>query len=70
MLDKIKIACAWKRADCLALKIWEAFCARKKNEEAEKAQKELREWLDYVRENGLVYNGCLDEYIKIKLWEN
>lgn len=70
MLDKIGIACAWKRANILVKKIWEGFCSFRFSEEAKKAQKELKQWLDYVRENGLVYNGCFDEYIAIQLWEN
>jgi hypothetical protein len=70
MFDKIKIACAWKRADALAKKIWEGFCSFHFSEEAKKAQIELKQWLDYVRENGLVYNGSLDCYVTMCIWED
>ena len=64
------IASAWKRADALALKIWEAFTSLRFSKEAKEAQKELKKWLDFVRENGIVYNGSLDCYITMNIWEN
>lgn len=70
MLDKIGIECAWKRADMLVKKIWDCFCNLRFSEEAKKAQKELKQWLDYVRENGIVYNGSLDCYVTMYIWED
>jgi hypothetical protein len=64
------IASAWERADALAQKIWQCFTSLCFNEEAKKAQAELKKWLDFVRENGIVYNGSLDCYITMNIWEN
>lgn len=70
MLDQIAIVNAWKRAESLARKIWECFCSFHFSEEAKKAQLELKQWLEYVHENGLIYNGSLDCYITMCIWED
>ena len=67
-MTKEEIKRAWEKADALALKIWEAFCTLTASEEAKRAQAELKKWLDFVRANGLVYNGNLDCYITMHLW--
>ena len=62
-----EIALAWERAKRLADNIWTAYITGVGIAQAKQDQKSLKVWLDLVRENGLVYNGSLDEFLKIKL---
>ena len=66
-MSNIDIKAKWARAEELALIIQKAiwFCGNKT--EAKIAQKELSEWLAYCKKNGIVYNGCYDEYVNKKI---
>jgi hypothetical protein len=58
---------SWERAERLANRIWEAYITGVGLEQARKDQKSLALWLDMVREHGIVYNNCYDEYVTLKL---
>lgn len=53
----------WKRAEELAYNIQRAIWFAGDIEQARKDQLELRAWINKVKEEGIVYNGCYDEYL-------
>ena len=57
----------WERAAQIATRIWEAYVTGAGVKQAKKDQKSLAVWLRLVRESNIVYNGCYDEYIALKL---
>lgn len=62
-----EIKLCWERAEQMAVRIWEAYVTGVGVEQAKKDQKNLAVWLRSVRENNIVYNGCYDEYVTLKL---
>jgi hypothetical protein len=62
-----EIKLCWERAERMAMRIWEAHITGAGIEQAKKDQKSLAVWLRLVRENNIVYNGCYDEYVTLKL---
>lgn len=66
-MNNREIALAWEKAERLAENIWTAYATGVGVEQAKKNQKSLALWLDMAREYGLVYNGSLDEYVKLEL---
>ena len=62
-----EIKLCWERAEQMAVRIWEAYVTGVGVEQATKDQKSLAVWLRSVRENNIVYNGCYDEYVTLKL---
>lgn len=53
----------WERAKELAYNIQRAIWFAGDIEQARKDQLELRAWIGKVKEEGIVYNGCYDEYL-------
>lgn len=66
-MTNLEIQKGWERAERLAIQIWEAYVTGIAVENARKAQKTLKVWLDLVRENGYIYNGSLDKYVVLRL---
>lgn len=66
-MTNAEINTRWKIAAKLAEIIVFAWAYDNNKEEARRAQKELAKWLKTVREEGLVYNGCYDEYITMHI---
>jgi hypothetical protein len=66
-MNNKEIALAWAKAERLAERIWSAYITGVGVEQARKDQKSLVLWLGMVREYGLVYNGCFDEYVILKI---
>ena len=62
-----EIALQWERAERMAVRIWEAYVLGVGVEQARKDQKSLAQWLEMVRTEGIVYNGCYDECLTLKL---
>lgn len=62
-----EIALSWERAKRLAERIWEAYVTGIGVAQAKKDQKSLQVWVNLVRENGIIYNGCFDEYLELNL---
>ena len=58
---------SWERAERYAQAILEAKWLGVDVEGAKKKQKSLAVWINLVRENGIIYNGCYDEYLTIEL---
>lgn len=57
----------WERARLCAESVWLAHCTGEAVNQAKLDQQWLRQWVKEAREAGLVYNGCYDEYINLKL---
>lgn len=66
-MTNIEIKEAWAKAEQMAIRIWEVYVTGIGVEQARKDQKSLKVWIDLVRENKIVYNGCYDEYITLKI---
>ena len=66
-MSNYEIQLAWERAERMVQRIFEAYVTGLGVKQAKKDQESLRAWLEIVRENGLVYNGCFDEYVVMKL---
>lgn len=62
-MTKEEIKSGWKRAEELAYNIQRAIWFVGDKEQARKDQLELRAWIDKVKAEGIVYNGCYDEYL-------
>lgn len=62
-----EIALAWERARRMAERIWEAYILGTGVEQARKDQKSLAVWIQSAQENGIVYNGCFDEVLALKV---
>ena len=57
----------WNGAKLCAESIWVAYVTQRGLGQAKLDQGWLRQWVKEAREAGLVYNGCYDEYLTIKL---
>lgn len=57
----------WNRAKLCAESVWIAYTTRSELGQARLDQRWLRQWVREAREARLVYNGCYDEYLTIKL---
>ena len=66
-MSNIDIKAKWERMAELALYIQQTIWFQGDVKIARAYQKELREWVAYCKENGIVYNGCYDEYIEREL---
>ena len=66
-MTNAEINAKWERAAKLAEIIVFAWAYDNNKEAARRAQKELAEWIKIAREEGLVYNGCYDEYITMHI---
>ena len=66
-MTNTEIAKMWERADRMAQNIWNAYVFGVGKTQARKDQKSLMVLVAMVKECGIVYNGCYDEYIILKL---
>lgn len=66
-MSNIDIKVKWARAEELALYIQQTIWFQGDKATAKAYQKELREWVAYCKANGIIYNGCYDEYIEREL---
>ena len=66
-MSNIDIKAQWERMVELALYIQQTIWFQGDKATAKAYQKELREWVAYCKANGIVYNGCYDEYIEREL---
>lgn len=66
-MSNYEIQLAWERAERMAQRIFEAYVTGLGVKQAKKDQESLRVWLACVKENRIVYNGCYDEYLTMKL---
>ena len=66
-MSNIDIKAQWERMAELALYIQQTIWFQGDKAIAKAYQKELREWVAYCKANGIVYNGCYDEYIEREL---
>lgn len=57
----------WQRAELCAQSVWRAYCLGADIGQAKLDQQWLRQWIKEAREAKLVYNGCYDDFIIIKL---
>lgn len=63
-MTNAEIKAKWERMAELALYIQQTIWFQGNVAIAKAYQKELREWVAYCKANGIVYNGCYDEYIE------
>ena len=66
-MSKNAISVAWEACNLLATQVWNAYVTGEGIQEAKHNQQLLRKWVEYARENNIVYNGCYDEYIELNL---
>jgi hypothetical protein len=66
-MSNYEIQLTWEKAERMAQRIFEAHITGLGAKQAKKDQESLRAWLKSVKENGIVYNGCYDEYITMKI---
>lgn len=57
----------WNRAKLCAESIWVAYVTRHGLGQAKLDQQWLRQWIKEAKEAKLVYSGCYDEFMIIKL---
>lgn len=62
-----EIADGWARAERLVESIWSAYVTGVSIEQAKKDQISLIIWLGIVKEARLVYNGCYDDFVTLRL---
>ena len=62
-MTKEEIKKGWERARELAYNIQRAIWFVGDVEQARKDQLELRAWIDKVKAEGIIYNGCYNEYL-------
>ena len=62
-MTKEEIKRGWERAEKLAYNIQRAIWFVGDKEQARKDQLELQAWINKVKAEGIVYNGCYNEYL-------
>lgn len=66
-MNNSEVKAAWERAEEYAEMIWSAYYLGIGVANAKKKQLSLKQWVEFMKSNGYVYNGCYDEVISLQL---